>query len=720
MSDRAPSLPGERDVEAAVSSLAELLPKALMPLARVAYDLQWSWDPDGPAVFEDIYPRRWDRVGRNPVRLLSESPRALLERAASDPSLAERIDALADRLAQRRARPPRPGSVTDEHPAAFLCAEFGLHSSLPIYSGGLGVLAGDILKAASDMALPMVGVGLLYRTGYFHQRLDPSGMQHEYWVDTDPERSPCVLLTDDDGAPLSVTVPVGDEDLEVRVWRVDVGRVPLYLLDSDVSSNSTIGRWVTSRLYEGNRDIRLAQYAVLGVGGGRALARLGIQPSVYHLNEGHPSVVAAELVDRELAAGAPPEEAWHRVRDRLVFTTHTPVPAGNETYDAGELLAVLGRVADLTRNRDDFVDRARVSPGDPSSQPGLTAFALRTSRSANGVSRLHGEVAREMWQPLFAAPTPDATPITSVTNGVHVPTWLSGPMRDLLDDTLGAGWIERADDPRTWDPVQDIPDALVWEARCAARGQFVSWLRRRATEDRLRRGEQISYAQAAEQGFSPDVLTLGFARRLASYKRLYLLGMRPERSLALLAGNQPVQLAMAGKAHPLDDVGKAIVRDMFRLKGEAAVSNQVAFVEDYDLTVAPHLVSGCDVWINVPRPPQEASGTSGMKSALNGGLNLSVLDGWWAEAYDGTNGWAIDGDPADDERAQDERHADALFDLLERQVVPLFHDRGDDGIPHGWVAMVKASLRTNGPRFSASRMVAEYADRIYPAPDGGA
>jgi glycogen phosphorylase len=401
-----------------------------------------------------------------------------------------------------------------------------------------------------------------------------------------------------------------------------------------------------------------------------------------------------------------------------VLTTHTPVPAGNETYDPGELLDVLGPIADLTGDRDAFLARGRVYPADHGQQPGLSAFALRTSRSANGVSRLHGEVARSMWQPLFAAPTPDQTPITHVTNGVHVPTWLIGPMRQLLDEHLGDGWIDRAADPATWDPVADIPDGQVWAARCAARERFVRWLRQRATADRLRRGEHIAYAQAAERGFSPDCLTLGFARRLAAYKRLYLLSMRPERSLALLDGERSVQLAIAGKAHPLDDGAKAIVRDLFRLKGEGPVGNSVAFIEDYDLAVAPELVAGCDVWINVPRPPQEASGTSGMKSALNGGLNLSVLDGWWAEAYDGTNGWAIDGRIGDSDDAQDQYHADALFDLLEQQVVPLFHDRGDDGVPRGWVAMVKASLRTNGPRFSAGRMVAEYADRIYPGGEG--
>lgn len=698
----------------AAAALARRLPEPLAPLARAAYDLRWSWAADGDGVFRAIDPVRWRTAAHNPVRLLTEAPDAILARAASDEALVRRVTELGELLEAERRRPARPGAVTDEHPVAFLCAEFGVHASLPVYSGGLGVLAGDIVKAASDLAVPMVGVGLLYRNGYFHQRIDVTGMQHEYWVDLDLDLSPCVQVTDDGGAPMTVVVPVAGEDLRVQIWRVDVGRVPLYLLDSDVEGNSTVGRWITARLYDANHQVRLGQYAVLGVGGSRALHQMGIQPAVHHLNEGHPALLAAELVARERTTGGGDDEAWDRVRRRLVFTTHTPVPAGNETYDEGEFLDVLGRVVDQAGERAAVLGRARVHPDDPSSQPGLTAFALRAARSANGVSRRHGEVAREMWRPLYGAPRADDVPITHVTNGVHVPTWLQAPMRGVLDRHLGEGWMERAHLPETWAAVDAIPDAELWEARDVARRDFVGWLRHKAAEDRLRRGEDVAYARAAERGFSDRLLTLGFARRLASYKRLYLFSVRAEQALALLEGSRGVQFAFAGKAHPADEGAKAIVRELFRLKQSEGISERVAFVEDYDLASAPHLVAGCDVWINLPRPPQEASGTSGMKSVLNGGLQLSVLDGWWAEAYDGTNGWAIDGTVDADEAAQDERHAEALVDLLEHQVVPLFAERGDDGVPHGWVAMIKASLRTNGPRFSAARMVAEYADRIYP------
>jgi len=718
VADRIPPRAGDRDLEAAAASLARRLPDALAPLAAVAYDLRWTWAPDGPGVFAAIDPHRWERFDGHAVRLLTETPEADLERAAADGELVERAAALAELVAAERRRPARPGAVSDEAPVAFLCAEFGIHGSVPIYSGGLGVLAGDILKSASDLAVPMVGVGLLYRVGYFHQRVDRAGMQHEYWTDTQPELGPAVVVTGDDGRPLTVTVPVDDTELVVRVWRADVGRVPLYLLDTDVEDNDPVGRWVTARLYEHNRDIRLAQYAVLGVGAGRALAAAGIEPAVHHLNEGHPSLLAAELVARARAQGASTDEAWSRARDRLVVTTHTPVPAGNETYPSEVFLGVLGPVGDLSGDRFDLVRRARVDPADEDAEPGLSALALRTARAANAVSRRHGEVARAMWQPLFRAPTAAEVPITHVTNGVHVATWAQGPVRALLDRHLGGGWTERAHEPATWEPVDAIPDAEVWAAREEARARFVTWLARRATTDRLRRGEETGYVRAAGTGFTPERLTIGFARRLAYYKRLYLLSLRPERALALLHGDRAVQFAFAGKAHPADDRAKVILADLFRLKDAPEVGRRVAFVEDYDLTVAPTIVGGCDVWINVPRPPEEASGTSGMKAALNGALNLSVLDGWWAEAHDGTNGWAIDGEVDEDEAAGDERHADALFDLLEQEVVPAFHDRDDDGVPHRWVAMIKASLRTNGPRYAASRMVLDYAERIYPRTEG--
>jgi starch phosphorylase len=707
--------PGDSDIERAVADLALALPDTLRPLARIAYNYRWAWSADGAATFQALDADRWARTGANPRRALTETPRTRLEQAAGDAAFVGRVERLAEELRTDRERPWLACAASHERPVAFCCAEFGVHGSLPIYSGGLGILAGDILKEASDLALPMVGIGLLYRTGYFHQRIDVTGYQHEYWLDADPERLPCVKVSAADGRALTVTVPVNDEDVVAQVWRVDVGRVPLYLLDTDRPENSPVGRWITSRLYESNRAIRLAQYAVLGIGGVRALRALGIEPCVYHLNEGHPALGILELL-AQARAGRPTgddEAAWRRVREQVVFTTHTPVAAGNETYQRNELLPMLGRVAELAGDPERFLAIGRIDPGNRDQPSGFTALALRASRHANAVSRRHGQVARAMWQPVFPGRAVEGVPIGHVTNGVHVPTWLQGPMRELLDRHLGVGWLSRADQPEAWAPVDDIPAAELWAARCAARLELVDMVTQRATSDRLRRGEPLEYAQAGASGFDAGRLTIGFARRLATYKRLHLLALMPERAVALVAAERPVQFVFAGKAHPDDHEAKEVVRRVFTLKGAPSVAGRAAFLEDYDIALAGQLVAGCDLWVNLPRPPLEASGTSGMKSVLGGGLQLSVLDGWWAEAYDGANGWAIDGNVDPDHAAQDWRDASALFGLLEQQVVPMFHERDADGIPQRWVAMMRRSLMTHGPRFSAKRMLREYADRVY-------
>jgi starch phosphorylase len=707
--------PGDGDIERAVADLALALPESLRSLARIAYDYRWAWAADGAATFQALDPDRWARTGANPRRALTEAPRARLEQVAGDAAFVARVERLAEELRSDRDRPWLACAASRERPVAFCCAEFGVHASLPIYSGGLGILAGDILKEASDLALPMVGIGLLYRTGYFHQRIDVTGFQHEYWLDADPDRLPCVKVSAPDGRPLTVTVPVNGEDVVAQIWRVDVGRVPLYLLDTDRAENSTVGRWITSRLYESNRAIRLAQYAVLGVGGMRALRALGIRPCVNHLNEGHPALGVFELLAqaRHEQPTGDEESAWRRVREQVVFTTHTPVAAGNETYQRHEVLPMLARVADLAGDHERFLALGRTDPADRQQPSGFTALALRASRHANAVSRRHGQVARSMWQPVFPGRAVEGVPIGHVTNGVHVPTWLQGAMRELLDRHLGAGWLSRADQPETWAAVDDIPAAELWAARCAARRQLVDMIAQRATGDRLRRGESLDYAQAGGSGFDPDRLTIGFARRLATYKRLHLLALMPERAVALVAGERPVQFVFAGKAHPDDHEAKEVVRRVFTMKGARGVAGRAAFLEDYDIALAGQLVAGCDVWVNLPRPPLEASGTSGMKSVLGGGLQLSVLDGWWAEAYDGANGWAIDGSTDPDHAAQDWRDADALFRLLEQQVVPMFHERDADGVPQRWVSMMRCSLRTHGPRFSAKRMLREYADQVY-------
>ncbi|MBI4259009.1 MAG: alpha-glucan family phosphorylase, partial [Actinobacteria bacterium] len=611
----------------------------------------------------------------------------------------------------------RPVSVDDippERPVAFLCAEYGIHRSLPIYSGGLGVLAGDILKESSDRALPLVGVGLMYAQGAFHQRLDPAGWQHDYWMDSDPEGLPAALVTDHDGRPLTVTVRIYERDVVVQVWRVDIGRIPLYLLDSNRPENSVVDRWITARLYVGDRGTRLAQYALLGIGGIRALRAMGYDPSVVHLNEGHAALAALELAREEVAAGSSFDEAVASARSRTVFTTHTPVAAGNEAYSPDQIEGVLGRLAgeigvDLSR----LMALGREDPDDEEAPIGMTVLGLRVSRAANGVSDLHGRVARQMWRPLYAGSAEEDVPIGHVTNGVHLPSWMALPMRELLDRHLGAGWEERAHDPATWARVDDIPDEELWEVRCAMRADLVTYLRERSAIDRLARGEPSEYVAAGMAGFHPDALTLGFARRVATYKRVYLLTLDPDRAIRLLELPEAPQLVLAGKAHPQDDEAKAVLASLFRLKWAPHVAERVAYVEDYDLSVAARLVRGCDVWVNLPRPPLEASGTSGMKNALNGGLNLSVLDGWWAEAFDGTNGWGIEPEVGPPPEEQDGRDAMAFYELMEKEVVPLFNERDSQGIPRGWIRLVKSSLRSVGPRFVASRMMADYLRTTY-------
>jgi glycogen phosphorylase len=699
--------PGSWELAAAAATLASGLPPELAPLARIAYNYRWSWQGGGEDVFRELDPLGWERASRNPVRQLSDLPLDRAERAAGDGALRERIDALAAAVDEDLARPPRPVPGL-AGPVAFFCAEFGVHSSLPIYSGGLGVLAGDILKEASDLGYPFVGIGLLYRRGYFHQRVDRTGMQQEYWLQLFPERTPAVQLIQEGGGPLRLEFELFGRSVSFHVWRVDVGRVPLYLLDTDLPGNDPVERWITSRLYEGNSAIRLGQYGLLGIGGVRALRALGIDPGVLHFNEGHPALAALELAARDVSSGASFNEAFDRVRERCVFTTHTPVPAGNETYAPDQFFdAYRELAARLGIDEGRLLDLCRTHPGSDES-PGMTPLALRASRRANAVSRRHGEVAREMWMPLYAAESPEQTPITHVTNGVHVPTFLADPFRRLLDRHLGEGWLARAADPATWLPLEAIPDEELWAARCEARAELVDYVRAKGVQDRLQRGDEPDVVEAAAAAFDEDALTLGFARRLATYKRLSLLIHEPARLEAILGGERSVQLVLAGKAHPLDEPGKRMLQTFFAEGMDAKV-----FLEDYDLSVARPIVGGCDVWINLPRPPLEASGTSGMKSVLNGGLNLSVLDGWWAEAYDGANGWAIDGETNGDQAEQDARHAGEFYELLENTVVPLFYDRGPDGIPHGWVAMMKASLVTNGPRFSATRMIEEYASAIY-------
>lgn len=697
---------GQADLERAARSLASRLPPELRGLAHVAYNYRWSWAPRGPEVFRDLDPEGWQAVGENPVRLLLEAPPESLRRAAGDRGLLERARALEETL---RADLARPFAASPARPVIFLCAEYGVHPSLPLYSGGLGVLAGDVLKEASDRALPLVGVGLLYREGTFHQRVDASGSQREEWFEVDPGRLPAATVTGEDGRPLTVSVRLWGREVRARIWRVDVGRVPLYLLDAAVPENAPEDRSVTARLYTGDRRLRLAQYALLGMGGVRALRALGIEPGVLHLNEGHASFAPLELAREAVRRGRPFGEALDQARGRAVFTTHTPVPAGNETYSSEELRDVLGEELEgLGVGPEGVFALGRSGPEDRAEPVGLTVLGIRATRATNGVSRRHGQVARRMWQHLFPGRPEEEVPIGEVTNGVHLPTWMAPPMRALLDRHLGPEWTERAAHPATWEAVEAIPDEELWAVRCELRAELVAFARARAWG---------GAAQAPPRpGLDPHLLTVGFARRVAAYKRLHLLVHDPGRLARLLAGPPGFQLVVAGKAHPSDEEAKGVLRRVLSLWDDPRLAGRVVFLEDYDLAVARRLVAGCDLWLNLPRPPLEASGTSGMKAALNGALNLSTLDGWWEEAYDGTNGWAVAAVGTSDPEAQDAHDAEGLYGLLGEEVLPLFHDRAGNGPPAGWVRRIKRSLATLGPRYNAARMLDEYRTRVYRLP----
>ena len=666
--------PGAEDLSRLATSLASSLPGELKPLARVASNYRWSWMPGARDLFRSVDEGGFMAAGENPVQMLRQAAPADIQRASRDAAVVERAHALATALHAELVAPFVADGLDPGRPVAFFCAEFGIHPSLPVYAGGLGVLAGDIVKEASDLRLPLVGMGLFYRQGYLQQAFDHDGLQVESWADIDPEMLAVALATGPDGEPLTVTVPIGERPVTLQVWRADVGRIPLFLLDADRSDNAAGDRAITSRLYDGDRTIRLQQYAALGLGGMRALRALGIGPGIVHMNEGH-----AAFASLEMPAGA-----------RAILTTHTPVAAGNETYADAEIVGVLGKaIEQLGRTPEEVLARGRVTDAGRFE---LTPFGIRSSAATNAVSERHGQVARTMWRHLFpGVATDDDVPISHVTNGVHLPTWIASPVRQMLNRHLGPDWKDRSADPAAWGAVDAIPDEELWSVRSTLRAHLVGFLKEKGVD------------------LDPEAITVGFARRVAAYKRLHLVTHDPERLRTL-----PLQLVLAGKAHPADDGAKEMLRSVVAFGSGAIGLARMAFVENYDLGAAATMVAGCDVWINLPTPPMEASGTSGMKAAVNGGLNLSVLDGWWEEAYDGTNGWAIASDPRLETAERDAADADALYGLLEREVLPLFHDRDAAGIPRDWLRRVKASLRTVGPRFSAARMLGDYVRSVYP------
>ncbi|WP_328391364.1 alpha-glucan family phosphorylase [Nocardia sp. NBC_00416] len=688
------------------------LPQRLAALGELSTNLRWSWHGPTQDVFAALDPRRWQEIGHDPVRMLGEVPRERMDALAVDERFCARLDAVA---ADLRAYLDRPVADAGVRGIAYFSMEFGVTEVLPNYSGGLGILAGDHLKAASDLGLPLIAVGLLYRSGYFRQSLTADGWQAERYPALDPQGLPLRLLTAD-SSPVLVHVGMPDRRvLAARVWIAQVGRVPLLLLDTDIAANDPDLRAVTDRLYGGDQDHRIQQEILAGIGGVRAVraytAAAGLpDPEVFHMNEGHAGFLGLERIREYLTGGHDFDTALAAVRAGTVFTTHTPVPAGIDRFPVSLVHRYFGGSGGDPESAllpGIGVDRiiALGREADPSVF-NMAHMGLRLAQRANGVSRLHGAVSRGMFNPLWPGFDASEVPIGSVTNGVHAPTWAAREWGELLDTS---------DCPRSWERMADLALPEIWRIRATLRATLVGEVRRRLRESWLQRGAAEAELNWVDEVFDPEVLTVGFARRVPTYKRLTLMLRDPQRLRDLLLDpRRPVQLVVAGKSHPADEGGKALIQQVVRFADDPAVRHRIVFLPDYDMSMARYLYWGCDVWLNNPLRPLEACGTSGMKSALNGGLNLSIRDGWWDEMFDGENGWAIptaDGVTDDDRR--DDLEATALYELMERTVAPRFYDRDADGLPVRWVEMVRHTLHTLGPKVPADRMVRDYAEQYY-------
>lgn len=694
------------------------LPDRIVRLGELAYDLWWSWHNEARQVFRMMDYELWRSTAHNPVRMLWSIPRARLEQLANDPAFLSAYDRALRGLDGAHAKggtwlAEKYPDVIDR-PIAYFSAEFALHQSLPLYAGGLGVLAGDHCKEASDLGVPLVGVGFMYPQGYFHQRVSSEGWQEEVYERLDWRDAPIEWATNSEGKPCVTAVPLGDRTVLVALWRVLVGRVQLYLLDTDLAENAPWDRELSARLYGGDRETRLQQEIILGIGGVRALRALGINPSVWHLNEGHAAFVVLQRIRELVERGQTFDEALEEVRRTTVFTTHTPVAAGHDAFPFFQIEKHLsGAWGTLGQHRDQVLALGHYDAGG-GPQFNMTALALRAADSVNGVSGSHRDVTRKMWEPLWPERASVRGPL-AVTNGVHLPTWLSLELTELFDRHLRRDWRQKPDDPAVWDGVLTIPDEELWDVRLALRNYLFVFIRERA---RYRWSqENVSAGRVVVAGplLDPNSLTIGFGRRFTGYKRPELIFHDPERLARILsARGRNVQLVFAGKSHPADDIGKHHLQRVYKRAVDPALGGRIAFVDDYDLHVAHFLVQGCDVWLNTPRKPLEASGTSGMKAALNGVPHLSIADGWWAEGYNGSNGWVIDGGAhPDDQAAADAADAAALYRLLEEQVVPMFYERDAQKIPRGWIGIVKEAIRTVTPRFCARRMVKQYVDEMY-------
>ncbi|MBI5760674.1 MAG: alpha-glucan family phosphorylase [Planctomycetales bacterium] len=696
-------------------------------LTELSRNLWWSWQPEVTSIFRDIDPVRWTELGHNPVTLLQEYPVDRLERRATEEVLHPRINWAYRRWHEYMEATDTWGAthagVLGQRPTAYFSAEFGIHESLPIYSGGLGVLAGDHLKSASDLGIPIVGIGLFYAQGYFQQYLDGEGWQREEYIDQTAERLPLSPALTPDGQPVRVCVETRSGKLHARVWRLDVGRIKLFLLDADIPENRVEDRQLTSRLYGGDQRTRIRQEIILGIGGVRALAAMGIHPGVIHMNEGHSAFAGLEIIRQRMKEDDLTfDEALRETASMCVFTTHTPVPAGHDRF-GGELLEEhLGPLRDaLGLNGETLMGLGRVEPQNSNEAFCMTVLALKVCRRANAVSSLHGVVSRRMWASLWPWRSEEEIPIGHITNGVHVSSWLAPQMRALYDRVLPINWYLRTGEPGVWAGVEQISAGELWETHQSLKHKLIVYARKRLVQQAQRRNESDQSVLAASQALEPHVLTIGFARRFAPYKRADLVARELDVLAQLITDSErPVQFIFAGKSHPADEPGKSIIQRIIRITQQEPFLGKVVFLEDYDINLGRHLVQGVDVWLNNPRRPLEASGTSGQKVVLNGCLNCSILDGWWAEAYDGSNGFAIGtGRTHVNTEVQDARDAANLLKVLRHEVIPLYYDRDRDDLPQEWAKRMKRGVRTLGWRFNADRMVMDYVTHSYVPAAGG-
>lgn len=703
------------------------LPARLERLRELAYNLRWSWDHDTINLFRHIDRELWETSGHNPVLMLRTVKQERLDELAEDGSFLDRLDHVCESLDEYLAATStwfeRHDGVEERPFVAYFSAEFGLTECLSIFAGGLGVLAGDHIKSSSDLDIPLVGVGLLYHRGYFRQRLDASGRQQERpWLN-EFENLPIQRELDADGNPLTIGIQYPGRQVMAQIWRADVGRTSVYLLDANLEENDEADRQITGRLYDSSSDMRIKQEIMLGIGGYRALEALGIAPSVIHINEGHAAFVTLERARKLMAEeGLTFNEAREVVAAGTVFTTHTPVAAGHDRFEPETIDHFLGDYyAALNLSRNEFLALGREHAGNEAELFTMTILALRMSSISGGVSKLHGEVTRQMWREIWPNVPEQDVPITSVTNGVHLPSWVSEEIAHLYDKYLGPTWREEPGNTASWQAIQSIPADELWSIHEHRRERLIHHARVRVAEQRRQRGARQSEVDEAANILNPAALTIGFARRFATYKRGTLLLRDKERLARLLNDTErPVQFIFAGKAHPRDDEAKELIRQFASTIWEEPFRNRIIFLEDYDMAIARFLVQGVDVWLNNPRRPLEASGTSGMKAAANGGLNLSVLDGWWDEAWKMAGngeipiGWPIgSGEVYEDFAYADEVEAEALYTVLENEVIPAFYERGEDNLPHGWITRMRASMQTLCPFFNTNRMLREYTERFY-------